>query len=157
MAGVTVSRKCTKTTCGQAAVATLTYAYADRAVVVGPLATCAEPHAYDLCAEHATRMTAPRGWDVVRLSANGYVPVEVSDADDLLAVVEAVRERPAVTSRPLPAPALGTVAPPAHAGPPHAGPPYAGPPFAGPVHAGAPHPAAGRRTHLRVLPGGETP
>lgn len=89
------SRKCTKVPCGRPAVATLTYAYAERAVVVGPLAMYAEPHAYDLCARHALGMTAPRGWEVVRLSDDGLVPVEVNDTDDLLAVVEAVRERPA--------------------------------------------------------------
>jgi hypothetical protein len=50
-------------------VATLTYAYADSTAVVGPLATYAEPHCYDLCFEHAHRLTAPRGWEVVRLEA----------------------------------------------------------------------------------------
>ncbi|MEW2152014.1 DUF3499 family protein, partial [Streptomyces albidoflavus] len=24
------------------------------------------PHCYDLCAEHSERLTAPRGWEVVR-------------------------------------------------------------------------------------------
>ena len=43
------------------AVATLTYVYADSTAVVGPLATHAEPHCYDLCEEHANRLTAPRG------------------------------------------------------------------------------------------------
>jgi hypothetical protein len=52
-------------------VATLTYVYGDRAVVVGPLATFAEPHSYDLCADHAMRLTPPRGWDLVRLSSDG--------------------------------------------------------------------------------------
>lgn len=84
------SRKCTKTACGQPAVATLTYAYADRAVVLGPLATYAEPHSYDLCAGHAVRLTAPQGWEVVRLDSDGYVPAP--EQDDLLAVVDAVRE-----------------------------------------------------------------
>lgn len=80
--------------------ATLTYAYGDRAVVVGPLATFAEPHSYDLCADHAMRLTPPRGWDIVRLSSDGYVVV--NDSDDLLAVVDAVREdrpRPASPAR----------------------------------------------------------
>ena len=30
--------------------------------VLGPLATYAEPHAYDLCEVHSERMSAPRGW-----------------------------------------------------------------------------------------------
>ena len=46
---------------------TLTYVYRDSTAVLGPLAACVEPHCYDLCARHADRMTAPRGWDVVRL------------------------------------------------------------------------------------------
>lgn len=107
--------------------ATLTYAYADRAVVVGPLATLAEPHTYDLCAEHAGRLTPPRGWDIVRLSPDGYVVV--ADTDDLLAVVDAVMERPA---------ARGATPP-------------VQPRTTGPVGAA---PVLGRaRGHLRVLPG----
>ena len=45
--------------------ATLTYVYADQTAVLGPLATYAEPHCYDLCSHHSERMTAPRGWEVV--------------------------------------------------------------------------------------------
>ena len=48
--------------------ATLTYVYSDSTAVLGPLATYAEPHCYDLCAEHAERLTAPRGWEIVRLA-----------------------------------------------------------------------------------------
>ena len=48
--------------------ATLTYVYSDSTAVVGPLATYAEPHTYDLCTEHADRLTPPRGWDIVRLA-----------------------------------------------------------------------------------------
>ena len=48
--------------------ATLTYVYSDQTAVLGPLANHAEPHSYDLCAEHAERLTAPRGWEVVRLT-----------------------------------------------------------------------------------------
>ena len=46
---------------------TLTYVYADQTAVVGPLATYAEPHAYDLCEAHGQRLSAPRGWEVMRL------------------------------------------------------------------------------------------
>src|SRR5690606_40351007 len=59
-------RVCSRSGCGLPAVATLTYAYSDSTAVVGPLATASEPHSYDLCAEHAMRLTAPRGWEVVR-------------------------------------------------------------------------------------------
>ena len=61
-------RRCSRTACGRPAVATLTYVYADSTAVLGPLATYAEPHCYDLCAEHSERLTAPRGWEVVRLA-----------------------------------------------------------------------------------------
>jgi hypothetical protein len=68
----------------------LTYVYADSTAVLGPLATYAEPHCYDLCSEHAERLTAPRGWDVVRLAPEqawtGPSP------DDLEALAAAVRE-----------------------------------------------------------------
>jgi len=84
-------------------VATLTYVYADSTVVLGPLSQLAEPHAYDLCADHADRQTAPLGWVVVRLEIG---PV----TDDLLALADAVRE----SSRPVP------YDPPAAAGRPHA-------------------------------------
>ena len=85
-----LSRRCSKTACRQPAVATLTYVYSDRAAVLGPLATYAEPHTYDLCAEHATRLTAPRGWDVVRLVTD--YPEPEPTPDDLLALADAVRE-----------------------------------------------------------------
>lgn len=87
---MSLTRQCSRSTCVNAAVATLTYVYADSTVVVGPLATTAEPHSYDLCLDHADGLTAPRGWDVVRL-AGDYVPA-VPDGDDLLALADAVRE-----------------------------------------------------------------
>lgn len=40
----------------------------------------AEPHSYDLCAEHAESLTVPRGWQVVRLYAQ--TPREVIDYED---------------------------------------------------------------------------
>ncbi len=71
--------------------ATLTYVYSDSTAVLGPLATYAEPHSYDLCGAHAERLTAPRGWEVVRLAVDDHGPVGPSQ-DDLLALVDAVRE-----------------------------------------------------------------
>ncbi|MFF4217728.1 MULTISPECIES: DUF3499 domain-containing protein [Streptomyces] len=83
-------RRCSRTACGRPAVATLTYVYADSTAVLGPLATYAEPHCYDLCAEHSERLTAPRGWDVVRLALDSG-PARPS-GDDLEALANAVRE-----------------------------------------------------------------
>ncbi len=105
---MSVSRRCTKTACQGPAVATLTYVYSDRAAVLGPLATYAEPHTYDLCAEHAARLTAPRGWEVVRL-AGDYREQEPTH-DDLLALADAVREAARPVAAAL-APALPGTAP----------------------------------------------
>lgn len=101
-------RRCSRNGCAHPAVATLTYVYSDSTAVLGPLATVAEPHCYDLCGAHSQRLTAPRGWEVVRLapSETQYQPSE----DDLLALADAVRE----AARPLrdggPAPAVGPAA-----------------------------------------------
>ena len=84
-------RRCTRTGCGLPAVATLTYVYADSTAVVGPLATYAEPHTYDLCEEHGQRLTAPRGWEVVRHEAEPTQP-RLRSSDDLEALADAVRE-----------------------------------------------------------------
>ncbi|MCU1593971.1 MAG: hypothetical protein JWO12_1363 [Frankiales bacterium] len=71
--------------------ATLTYVYADSCAVVGPLATYAEPHTYDLCEAHAERLTAPRGWEVVRHEPDPE-QTRVRSTDDLEALADAVRE-----------------------------------------------------------------
>ncbi|WP_141012742.1 DUF3499 domain-containing protein [Nocardioides sambongensis] len=92
---MSLARRCSRTACARSAVATLTYVYADQTAVLGPLSTYAEPHAYDLCAFHSERLSAPRGWEVVRLALGSQQsgPSE----DDLLALADAVREagRPA--------------------------------------------------------------
>ena len=67
---------------------TLTYVYRDSTAVLGPLAAYVEPHCYDLCEKHAARLTAPRGWDVVRLP----VDPAAERADDLEALANAVME-----------------------------------------------------------------
>ncbi len=120
--------------------ATLTFVYSDSTAVVGPLAIAREPHSWDLCSGHANRITAPRGWELVRHA--GPLP-EFPDDDDLIALADAVRE-----GRELPS------------GPPMAG--FSDP--GGAVHAPAtsagmmpsaasrPATAGRRRGHLRVLP-----
>ena len=91
-------RRCSKTGCQRNALATLTYNYADSAMVIGPLSRRAEPHTYDLCREHAAAMTAPKGWEVLRLELpERYEPVP--GPDDLLAVANALR--PQRTAHPL--------------------------------------------------------
>ena len=83
-------RRCSRTACSRSAVATLTYVYSDSTAVVGPLASFAEPHSYDLCEEHALNLTVPRGWEVVRHA--GEFPAPIPHADDLEALADAVRE-----------------------------------------------------------------
>jgi len=121
-------RSCSRTGCGRPAVATLTYVYSDSTAVVGPLATFAEPHSYDLCEEHAVRLTVPRGWDVLRHA--GEFPSPIPQADDLEALADAVREAARVDQLPHP-PAAFSAATAAHVRP------------AGRV---------GSRGHLRVVP-----
>ncbi|MCY7411448.1 MAG: DUF3499 domain-containing protein [Salinibacterium sp.] len=59
-------RPCSKVACNADAQSTLTYVYADSMAVLGPLSNTAEPHSYDLCDAHAQRLSAPRGWQVMR-------------------------------------------------------------------------------------------
>jgi Protein of unknown function (DUF3499) len=86
---VNVPRRCCRPGCPHYAVATLTFVYSDSTAVVGPLATAAEPHSWDLCVAHAGRITAPRGWELVRHA--GPLP-DSPDEDDLVALADAVRE-----------------------------------------------------------------
>ncbi|HET6561087.1 MAG TPA: DUF3499 domain-containing protein [Marmoricola sp.] len=121
-------RRCSRTACRRPAVATLTYVYGDQTAVLGPLATFAEPHAYDLCDEHSERLSAPRGWEVMRLAPD---PDALGpSSDDLLALADAVRE----AARPLP-PADPDAGAAAHAG----------------AGAATGTRELGRRGHLRVL------
>lgn len=68
----------------------MTYVYNDSTAVVGPLATTQEPHTYDLCEEHGRKLTAPRGWDLVRHVDDYANPMP--SGDDLVALADAVRE-----------------------------------------------------------------
>ncbi|WP_156322729.1 DUF3499 domain-containing protein [Corynebacterium deserti] len=80
-------RRCSRPGCGKPAVATLTYAYSDSTAVVGPLAPAAEPHSWDLCEHHAERITAPLGWEMLRVN-----DITIDDDEDLTALAQAVRE-----------------------------------------------------------------
>lgn len=86
---VNVPRRCCRPGCPHYAVATLTFVYSDSTAVVGPLATANEPHSWDLCVGHASRITAPRGWQLVRHAGALVAPPE---DDDLVALANAVRE-----------------------------------------------------------------
>lgn len=87
---VSENRRCCRPGCPNRAVATLTYVYADSTAVIGPLPAVQEPHAWDLCAAHALRITAPRGWDLVR-----HPDINTSAEDsDLTALLDAVTGGP---------------------------------------------------------------
>ncbi|MCT1429878.1 DUF3499 domain-containing protein [Brachybacterium muris] len=79
------ARECSRTACSQPAVSTLTFVYEDSTAVLGPLSRSSEPHAYDLCRDHATRLTAPRGWELLRVEGGSEA------TDDLVALADAVR------------------------------------------------------------------
>lgn len=67
--------------------------------MLGPLARTSEPNTYDLCREHAAHTTAPRGWELQRIAGAAEV------SDDLVALADAVRRRPATPPVPEPRPA----------------------------------------------------
>jgi hypothetical protein len=108
--------------------------------VVGPLATVSEPHSWDLCVGHASRITAPRGWELVRHA--GPLPMYPDD-DDLVALADAVREGRVR--------APGDVRAPQHAGFSDPAPATNGAAVMAPP-AQRPETNGRRRGHLRVLP-----
>lgn len=96
------TRRCSKPSCSKKAVSTLTFVYSDSTAVLGPLATFAEPNCYDLCEDHSTKLTAPRGWDVVRLAPD---PEALKPSvDDIEALANAVREVGRFDQVPTPSP-----------------------------------------------------
>lgn len=143
LAGVNAPRRCCRPGCPHYAVATLTFVYSDSTAVIGPLATVSEPHSWDLCVNHAGRITAPRGWELVRHA--GPLP-SYPDEDDLVALADAVREAPDAASGA--APMNGFSQPDDHPAHSHAGAPggVLAPPAQRPASNGR------RRGHLRVLP-----
>jgi len=84
------SRDCSRAGCNSKATMTLTYVYAESTAVVGPLATFSEPHAYDLCLVHGTRLKVPHGWNVIKQEITGAEAGPTDD--DLMAIANAVRE-----------------------------------------------------------------
>jgi hypothetical protein len=148
------TRCCSRTACKKPPVYTLTYVYRDSTAVLGPLAVAVDPHSWDLCEMHASRLVVPRGWDVVRLPPD---PAQ-ERADDLEALANVVREvgRPdrGAGPRPAAAPSPRATAEQARAAvaPRAAGQPRAaaapGAAVSEPVGPGV---EVGRRGHLRVV------
>src|SRR5699024_7035880 len=69
------------------AVSTLTYVYEDSPAVLRPLSRSSEPHDYDLCRGHASSLTAPRGWELLR------APASTDVSDDLMTRTDSVNAR----------------------------------------------------------------
>ncbi len=57
-----MARQCTRQGCVHSATVTLTYQYARSLVWLDGLSPERDPHSYDLCDQHANRLTAPSGW-----------------------------------------------------------------------------------------------
>jgi hypothetical protein len=57
-------RPCARPGCPAPARATLTFAYGSAEVFLDRLGEQVDPQGYDLCAPHAARTEAPRGWDI---------------------------------------------------------------------------------------------
>ena len=57
-----MARQCTRQGCVHSATVTLTYQYARSSVWLDDLSAERDPHSYDLCDQHANRLTAPSGW-----------------------------------------------------------------------------------------------
>jgi Protein of unknown function (DUF3499) len=55
-------RQCSRSGCADAAAVTLTYHYGQSQVWIDTLWPEREPHMYDLCSQHAARLSVPRGW-----------------------------------------------------------------------------------------------
>ncbi|MFT3661587.1 MAG: DUF3499 domain-containing protein [Gordonia sp. (in: high G+C Gram-positive bacteria)] len=140
-------RQCCRPGCSRLAVATLTFVYAESTAVIGPIVGVDEPHSWDLCAEHAGRITVPRGWELLR-SERDFL--QSSEDQELTALADVVREAGVGGSSrsglpPLPSfsarPELEDLNPGRHRRETSAS-------GSGPIAT----PRPGRRGHLRVLP-----
>jgi hypothetical protein len=82
----------------------LTFSYADRAVVVGPLSPARSAGGQDLCLAHSESLSVPRGWSLSRLPLDD-LGQSAADPGDLRALADAVREAAGIEPVP-PPPAL---------------------------------------------------
>jgi hypothetical protein len=100
---VTSLRLCRHQGCGARAKATLTFAYAQRTAVLGPLAPARSAEGIDLCPAHCDHLSVPRGWDIVRLPLD-EPGTPAPSPQDLRALADAVRAAAGLTATPAPAP-----------------------------------------------------
>ncbi|MBG7605101.1 MAG: DUF3499 family protein [Actinobacteria bacterium] len=59
-----IGRLCSRTGCSERAEVTLTYHYGQSRVWLDELIVEREPHAYDMCLNHASRLSVPHGWHI---------------------------------------------------------------------------------------------
>ena len=57
-----VIRQCSRPGCAEHATATFTYQYARSVVWLDDLSRDRDPHGYDLCERHSSRLGVPHGW-----------------------------------------------------------------------------------------------
>lgn len=143
--GVNAPRQCCRPGCSRLAVATLTFVYAESTAVIGPLAGPDEPHSWDLCSEHADRITVPRGWELLRSEREFVQPAE---DQELTALADVVREVGGAGRASLPP--MPSFTPRAEVDDSTSGRHRAD--RRSTPAAPAPGPRPGRRGHLRVLP-----
>lgn len=86
---VAVSRSCARPGCGDQAVATLSYAYAESLVVLEDLAPEAHPMVHDLCRVHAEGLRVPRGWELRDARATVAVDLRESHSGSQLDLIGA--------------------------------------------------------------------
>lgn len=55
-------RQCSRSGCSNPAAVTLSYHYGQSQVWIDRLSPEREPHMYDLCEQHAERLSVPQGW-----------------------------------------------------------------------------------------------
>jgi hypothetical protein len=57
-----MNRQCSRSGCAQAATSTLSYQYGRAIVWLDDLTVSRDPHDYDLCERHTSRLSVPNGW-----------------------------------------------------------------------------------------------
>jgi hypothetical protein len=74
-------RECGKLGCRQPAGATAALRYRERVLWIGDLLPQRDPNLFDLCGDHAARLTAPYGWSRLdQRAAGGSPPAEEAAA-----------------------------------------------------------------------------
>lgn len=117
-------RPCARPGCPAPARATLTFSYATAEVHLDRLAAEVDPQGYDLCARHATRTEAPRGWGLTdrrpaddRLEDEPPAPPARDLGSDATVAVLAAALRAVPEAGSAPAPVTPVVVEPAPAAP----------------------------------------